>query len=123
MAENEASAAQIQSRVAGDPGSGVYPAVGVDRDNYVTPGSQSLGEIGVAFVTRHDHITRRTGASERILDVDIEPPLAGPLEAATRGVIAVKEDQQRMESVVQIGGPVNARPQLRHHLRRDKIVV
>ena len=28
-----------------------------------------------------------------------------------------------MGSVVQIRGPVDARPQLRHHLRRDKIVV
>src|SRR6266540_2989325 len=28
-----------------------------------------------------------------------------------------------MGSVVQIRGPVNARPQLRYHLRRDKIVV
>ena len=93
MTENEASAAQIQSQVASDARGGVYPAVGIDRDNYVTPGSQSLGEIGVAFVARHNHETRRTCAGERVLDVDIEPPGAGPLKAATRGVIAVEEDQ------------------------------
>jgi hypothetical protein len=89
MTENESSAAQIQPPIVGDTRGGVYTAVGIDRHDDVTPGSQPLGEIGVAFVTWHNNKTRRTGTGERILDVDIEPPGAGALKAATRGMIAV----------------------------------
>src|SRR5215813_1801920 len=120
MSENESTAAQVQPRVTNDARSGVYPAVGVDRHNDVTPGSQTLGEIGVAFVTWRNHKTRRTGTGERILYVDIEPPGAGAFKATARGMVAVEEDQYRMGTVVQIRGSVDARPQLRCDLRRNQ---
>src|SRR5215510_1087199 len=120
MTENESSAAQIQPPIIGDTRGGVYPAVGVDRHNYVTPGSQTLGEIGVAFVTWRNHKTRRTGTGERILYVDIEPPGAGAFKATARGMVAMEEDQYRIGSVVQIRGSVDARPQLRCDLRRNQ---
>src|SRR5262249_27366340 len=122
MTENESSGAQIQPPIIGDTRGGVYPAVGVDRHNYVTPGSQTLGEISVAFVTRHNHKTRRTGTGERILYVDIEPPGAGAFKATARGMVAVEEDQYRMGTIVQIRGPVDARPQLGEQLRRNQRV-
>src|SRR5215813_497318 len=116
MAENESPAAQIQPPVADYTRSRVYTAVGVDRHNDVAPGSQPLGEIGVAFVARNNHVTRRTCAGERILDVDIEPSLAGALETTTGRVVAMQEDQYRIGSVVKICGTVDARPQLRCNL-------
>src|SRR5262249_40741588 len=122
MTENESSAAQIQPPIIGDTRGGVYPAVGVDRHNYVTPGSQTLGEIGVAFVAWHNHKTRRTGTGERIFYVDIEPPGACAFKATARGMVAMEEDQYRIGSVVQIRGSVDARPQLSEQLRGNQLV-
>jgi hypothetical protein len=69
--EDEASATQVEAAVPLHGRGRGDPAVGVDRNDDVAPGRQALGEIGVPLVVGRDHIARRAGAGEGVLDVGV----------------------------------------------------
>jgi len=122
--EHQPPAPQVEPAIVGHAGGGVHAAIRVDRDDDVAPRREPLGEVGVARMTRHHDVPRRTGAGEGVLHVDVEAPRTGALEPSAGRVVAVQEHQQRIRGMREVERTIDARPQLGRelggHVRIDR---
>jgi hypothetical protein len=89
MAQHQTPARQIEAAIAEDAGRGVDATVRVNRHHDVAETRETFGQVTVPGMTGHGDVTGRTGAGERVLNVDIKM-FGGPGQSATGGVISVQ---------------------------------
>ena len=109
MAQHQTPASKVQPAITKHARRGINPTVRVDRHHDVTKTRQTFCEISVPRVTRHRNIARRARTGESVLNVNVKV-LAGASEAATRGVVAVQQNQKGMGRTAQTGRPIDSPP-------------